>query len=100
MKFMKTYIRELPLDKGGGGDFVPDEIRKKHSMRTLEENISAIHFPKDIADFERAKYELGYGELFRFQMIGVEKKYDALAKSEGRAPATPLDASLMKTLIE
>jgi len=55
MQYMKPFLQDLPLDKGGRGDFVPDEIRKKHSMRTFEENITAIHFPKDIPDFERAK---------------------------------------------
>ena len=41
-----------------------------------------IHFPKDIADFDRARCELGYEELFQFQYIGVKKKKDAQAASE------------------
>jgi hypothetical protein len=27
-----------------------------------------IHFPSSIEAFEKAKYELGYAELFRFQL--------------------------------
>ena len=38
----------------------------------MTENIFAIHFPKSVEDFERAKKELGYAEMFDFQkkMIG------------------------------
>ena len=82
MVYMKSYISELPLDKGGGGDLVPSEIRKKRGMRTHSENIRDIHFPTSIETFDRAKRELGYGELFAFQMIGVEKKHTARAASE------------------
>jgi hypothetical protein len=33
----------------------------------MTENIFAIHFPKSVEDFERAKKELGYAEMFDFQ---------------------------------
>jgi ATP-dependent DNA helicase RecG len=68
MAYVKPYISELPLEKGGSGDLVPEEIRKKHGFRTQADNIRAIHFPTGIPDFKRAKYELGYAELFRFQL--------------------------------
>lgn len=90
MKLLSPLVKEssegsdsgLPFDKGGWGDFVPEPIRKKHSFRSFAENVKAIHFPKDIPDFERARYEIGYGELFRFQLRGVEKKYAALKQSK------------------
>lgn len=60
MVHMKPYISELPED-------LPEPIRQKKGFRRREENVWAIHFPKDIADFERAKIELGYREIFHFQ---------------------------------
>ncbi|GAB0174167.1 MAG: ATP-dependent DNA helicase RecG [Candidatus Altimarinota bacterium] len=93
MKLLSSFVSEIEDD-------IPDDIRKKKRLRIKSDSIHDIHYPSSIEDFERAKFELGYGELFRFQMIGVEKKYKALAESEGHAMNTPLDSELMKTLIE
>ncbi len=93
MKLVKSFLPEIEDD-------IPDVIRKKKWIRTKSDSMIDIHFPSSIEAFEKAKYELGYAELFRFQLKWVEKKYKALAESEGHAQATPLDSELMKTLIE
>jgi ATP-dependent DNA helicase RecG len=93
MVYMKPYISEIE-------DTIPTEIMKKKWLRSRKENVRAIHFPTDIPDFDRARYELGYEELFRFQLRWVEKKYEAISNSEWLAPAIPLDAELMKSLID
>lgn len=93
MKLVKDFLRDIEDD-------IPDAIRKKKWIRTKSDSMMDIHFPSSIEAFERAKQELGYAELFRFQLRWVEKKYKALAESEGHAKATPLDSELMKTLIE
>lgn len=72
---LKELIHEIP-------DEIPESIRKKKSMRHRQENILAIHFPESLDDFERAKGELGYEELFHFQKRGIEKKYELLQSSE------------------
>lgn len=51
MELIKPYISSIV-------DEIPDTIREKKGLRTRKENIFAIHFPRDIADFERAKKEL------------------------------------------
>lgn len=89
---LKNFIEEIP-------DTIPEGIRKKKWMHLKYENISAIHFPTSIEDFERAKRELGYEELFHFQKRGLDKKYELLRNSEWHAPATPLDTELIKELI-
>jgi ATP-dependent DNA helicase RecG len=93
MKLLKSFLPEIEDD-------IPDDIRKKKWIRTKADSMMDIHFPSSIEAFEKAKYELGYAELFRFQMKWVEKKYKALAESEGHATSTHLDSELMKTLIE
>jgi ATP-dependent DNA helicase RecG len=93
MIYMKPFLEEIPDD-------IPDEIRKKKWLRLKSANIRDIHFPTSIEVFERASHELGYGELFQFQMIGVEKKNTGRNASKWLAPVTPLDADLMKSLIE
>lgn len=93
MKLVKSFLPEIEDD-------IPDIIRKKKWIRTKSDSMMDIHFPSSIEAFEKAKYELGYAELFRFQLKWVEKKYKALAESEGHATSTPLDSELMKMLIE
>ncbi len=80
-------------------DDIPEEIRKKKWFQLQSKNIHDIHFPSSISLFDRAKSELGYGELFRFQLIGVQKKHAAIEKSEWLATSTLVDVELMKTLI-
>ena len=50
-------------------------------MRSRLENIMAIHFPTSMEDWDRAKAELGYEELYHFQKRGIEKKYTLEAES-------------------
>ncbi|MFZ2255442.1 MAG: DEAD/DEAH box helicase [Patescibacteria group bacterium] len=60
----------------------------------------AIHFPASLEDWNRARAELGYEELYHFQKRGIEKKYALEAESTGLAPQIALDTELMKSLIE
>lgn len=69
-------------------------------MRSRVENIMAIHFPASLEDWNRARSELGYEELYHFQKRGIEKKYALEAESTGLAPRLTLDTELMKSLIE
>ena len=55
-------------------------------MRLYFESIDAIHFPTSLEDFERAKNEIGYTELFHFQKRGLDKKYQMEKESLGLAP--------------
>lgn len=92
MVFLRPYIRDIKSD-------IPEEIRMKKWLRERYVSIEDIHFPADEASFSRAKYELGYSELFRFQMVWVEKKYEARKASEWRAPEITLDADLVKEIL-
>lgn len=79
---------------------IPADIRTKKWMRSRVENIMAIHFPASLEDWNRARAELGYEELYHFQKRGIEKKYALEAESTGLAPQIALDTELMKSLIE
>lgn len=94
MQFLRPYISDFDLL-----DPLPKEIRIKKSMRNYSESVRALHFPTSLPDFEQAKSEIGYAELFAFQRIGVEKKYDLRNESLGLAPVLPLDIDLIKELI-
>lgn len=93
MQDLKNFISEIP-------EKIPAEILEKKWHRTYKENIFAIHFPKNIEDFERAKNELGYTEIFGFQKTGIQKKYSLRTLSDGKAIKIPINPDLMKNLIE
>ncbi len=90
---LRNFISEIP-------DTIPWAILTKKWMRSRWENIYSIHFPHSLEDFERAKWEIGYEELFHFQKRGLEKKYSLQRESQWLAPAIPIDTGLMKELIE
>lgn len=92
MSYMKPFLDEI-------SDDIPQMIRTKKWLRSKSANIRDIHFPSSIEAFERAKHELGYGELFQFQLIWVEKKQTAQRESKWLAPTIPLDAELVKEII-
>ncbi len=92
MVYMKPFLEEIPDD-------IPEIIRKKKWLKQKSTNIRDIHFPNSIASFEWAKQELGYGELFRFQLVWVEKKNAARNASEWLAPKIALDAEFIKEII-
>ncbi len=89
---LRQYIRDI-------SDEIPDSIRKKKNIRPRYESIDAIHFPTSLQDFEHAKRDLGYEELFHFQKRGLDKKYELEKNSLGLAPEIILDIELMKELI-
>ncbi len=99
-----TWIREkIALLRHAIADIsntIPREIREKKWMKSRMENIMAIHFPTSMEDWDRARAELGYEELYHFQKRGIEKKYALEAESTGLAPRLTLDTELMKSLIE
>ena len=80
-------------------DSIPNLIREKHGFRPKFESVRSIHFPISIEDFEKAKQELWYEELFHFQKRGLEKKYLLEKESLGLAPEIMIDIELMKSLI-
>ena len=92
MSYVKPFLETITDD-------IPEEIRKKKWLRWKNANIRDIHFPSSIESFERAKKELWYGELFQFQMIGVEKKNAARNASEWLAPKISLDSEFIKEII-
>ncbi len=92
MSFLRIFIREQTTS-------LPQNIQTKKWFRPYTENIEALHFPKDIADFTRATEELWYEELFRFQYQGLKKKYDLEAASSGNSPQIPLDTDFIKSIL-
>lgn len=92
MACVREYIRTIP-------EVLPEEIRKQKGFRTKAVNITAIHFPTSKADFERARTELAYEELFSLQYEGIMRKKNGEKESEGRAVSIPMNPETVKEII-
>ncbi|MDD5212813.1 MAG: ATP-dependent DNA helicase RecG [Candidatus Gracilibacteria bacterium] len=78
---------------------LPDDIIKKYNFISKKEAYKLLHFPKTKQDIEIAKFRLGYEELYNINFTSIEKKYENINFSEGKALAIPLDPELVKEII-
>jgi len=60
---INPIIKSLKID-----DPLPRQITEKHGLPNLEEAIKSIHFPKDLAETEKAKERLAFDDLLLFQI--------------------------------
>lgn len=92
MRYVRKYIEEIP-------DVLPLEIRKKKNIGHRRDALLQIHFPTSLENFERAKKEIAYEELFILQYRGIQKKNALAALTEGRSVSIPMQAERMKEYI-
>jgi ATP-dependent DNA helicase RecG len=54
---------------------MPDYLMRQYGLAPLHFAIRNIHFPKDMASLEKAKYRLKFEELFYLQLSLLKQKY-------------------------
>ena len=62
---------------------LPEHIMKQHSLVPLHFAIRNIHFPKDMASLEKARYRLKFEELFYLQLSLLKQKYVRSRAAQG-----------------
>lgn len=55
-------------------DWLPSKIVYSYKLSSLKQAIRDIHFPKDDLSLKRAKYRLGFNELFLMQLRSQKQK--------------------------
>ena len=72
-----SKLMEAALAKGLGymEESLPEYIMKQHGLVPLHFALRNIHFPKDMASREKAKYRLKFEELFFLQLSLLKQKY-------------------------
>ena len=70
-------LMESALSKGLSHieDSLPDYVMKQYGLVPLQFAIRNIHFPKDLASLEKAKFRLKFEELFFLQLSLLKQKY-------------------------
>ncbi|PIV90461.1 DNA helicase RecG [Candidatus Gracilibacteria bacterium CG17_big_fil_post_rev_8_21_14_2_50_48_13] len=79
---------------------LPEEVRKSRGLMGRGEAIRELHMPTSREQLERARYRLGFEELFLLQLAGVRRKLSFQRDAAKCAPAIPLDAEIMKEFVE
>ena len=70
-------LMEAALSKGLSyiEESLPEYIMKQYGLVPLHFALRNIHFPKDMASLEKAKYRLKFEELFYLQLSLLKQKY-------------------------
>lgn len=92
MECVREYIDEIE-------NTLPKSIINKKWFSSKSKNLIKIHFPENEKEFERARYELAYEELYSMQLKWLLKKKELQNNSIWHSPQIPLDAELIKEII-
>lgn len=86
------YLKLVP-------EVLPLEIREERKHAPRIQNIQTLHTPKTLNDFEKAKHELAYEELFELQYRAIQRKKNIQDASIGHVESVNLDIEFMKQVI-
>jgi len=75
---------------------LPAWLVTQQKLMPRSEALLAMHFPLDNRTLERAKYRLGFEEVFRLSLASLLNKYELL---QDKALAIPFDEALAKQLV-
>lgn len=96
------FEKKIPEFKDNFIDFpnvLPVDIIRKKKFHPKSENLLKIHFPKDENDFEDARRELAYEELYKMQYEWIMRKKSLEQKTKWSSPVITLNADLIKDII-
>lgn len=70
-------LMQAALDKGLGSveESMPEDLLRQYGLVPIHFALRNIHFPKDLASLEKAKYRLKFEELFYLQLSLLKQKY-------------------------
>ena len=70
-------LMEAALAKGLGyvEETLPEHIMRRYGLVPIHFALRNIHFPKDMASLEKARYRLKFEELFYLQLSLLKQKY-------------------------
>jgi len=89
---LRPYFSEIE-------NILPAEIISKKWFKSKKENLLKIHFPESEKDFEQARRELAYEELYEMQLRWLLKKKELEKTSLNLSPKVKLNPELVKEII-
>lgn len=77
-------------------DYFPAELKKSYNLMDLGKSIQEIHFPRTQQTLARARYRLGFDELF-FVLLAAKRRRAAYQKQ--KAYAFPFDKKIAQQFV-
>jgi len=62
-------IGQIISEWDGNGPYLPDEVRRTHSLVNLRDAIKGMHQPESLKEFDKAIAALKFAELFHHQLL-------------------------------
>ncbi|MCL2818838.1 MAG: ATP-dependent DNA helicase RecG, partial [Actinomycetia bacterium] len=66
-------------------EVLPDELRKRHGMRTFSEALLAVHNPRSVEDAAAARNRIAYQELFELSLCNAARRLKDSEEADGFA---------------
>jgi ATP-dependent DNA helicase RecG len=81
--FERMIARALELAAGKVDDIFPARFREQYGLEEINQCLKNIHFPLDLASYNRARYRLVFEEFFLLQLGLLMIKREVKEKREG-----------------
>lgn len=76
-------------------DPLPETLRRAHGLLSVDEALRAVHFPRTIEAFERARRRFAFQELLTIQLVVLQRR---LEWQSGGAPSLPRREEALRAL--
>lgn len=77
-------------------DMLPQETRRRYQLPEIKEAIRMIHFPKVLAEADRAGKRFNFEKLLLIQLRALSER---LRINQNKSPVIPLDVGLIKSFV-
>lgn len=95
-RWLRFLIKTFFEFSNGLPDPLPRETLARYQLPEIKEAVRAVHFPKNLAEAERARKRFSFEELLLIQLRALENRVNL---SQYKAPSIILNVELIKTFV-
>lgn len=97
-RVIRTAVQNVLAEIGEIPEYLPDYIKTRYSLVSLDTAIRTIHFPKDDGELQRARDRLIFDELFILQLKMLALKRENSAADTGNVLKTDFTSEFFSLL--
>lgn len=96
-RYLRFLIKPLLYLTKEMKDFLPEEIKDKFKLISLNQAFEQIHFPKNHLSEKKARERIAFNELFLMQLISLRQKQKI---NKEKAVELPFDEKLIRPFVK
>ena len=96
-RYLRYLVKPLLHLSSQITDFLPEQIKKKFSLTSLNQAIKQIHFPDNFLSAKKARERLAFDELFLMQLMVLQQKQKLIQE---KAQNIPFSQKLIKPFVK